>query len=71
MIFHSYQDWKNCIEVKCGISLTIAFVEERLSVFKDESNAEKKRFAEFYGESHCMQIASWFEQSKNEILSNY
>ena len=57
----NFEDWKWCIEKKCGIPLTVEFVKSRLAVYEDYSNAETQRFAANYGTEHLENIKIWMK----------
>lgn len=56
----TFDAWRHCIEHDCGIPLTPAFIEARLSILQDPSNAERQRFATLYGAAHLEHIITWF-----------
>ena len=62
MIPKSFQEWKTCIEVHCGIRLTPDFVQGRLAVYTDPTNDETERFLTLYGEDHLNNIIQWYDQ---------
>jgi len=55
----NFEDWKWCIEKKCGIPLTVEFARQRLAVYEDLSNAETQRFVSNYGIEHLENIKKW------------
>ena len=55
----NFEDWKWCIEKKCGIPLTVEFARQRLAVYEDDSNAEMQRFVSNYGMEHLENIKNW------------
>ena len=57
----NFEDWKWCIEKKCGIPLTVEFAKGRLAVYEDHSNAETKRFVSKYGVEHLENIKVWMK----------
>ena len=60
MIPTNYDDWKVCIEQKCGIPLTLEFAEKRLAVYDNETLAETQEFIRLYGQDHLQHIKQWF-----------
>ena len=63
----TYDEWKNCITVKCGIALTQDYINERLralSTMKDDSTAQ---FVEMRGPEHHQKTVGWFEQASREF----
>jgi len=52
----TYEQWRHCITVECGIPLTAEFVARRLSVWRDESCEETERFRRLYGDAHWRSV---------------
>lgn len=63
----TYEQWKHCITVECGIPLTRDFVEARLAVWRDDTQEEVQRFIKLYGLAHLKSIRQWFEQALAQI----
>jgi len=61
MIAQSFEQWKQCIEKDCKISLTKEFAKKRLSVYLDRKNHETQKFISLYGEQHLENIIKWFK----------
>lgn len=61
-----YSSWRYCIEVKCGLALTPAFLQARIAVLGDPHNKESQRFASLYGESYREQVLAWFQRAAAE-----
>ena len=59
--------WKQCITVDCGIPLTLAYVEQRLTALRDPKEYGTMRFTELYGEAYLGRVIGWFEQAKREL----
>jgi hypothetical protein len=66
VIPQTYAQWRHCIEVDCGISLTASFIEERRAVWRDPTHDESRRFAQLYGDAHRLRVQEWFEQAQGE-----
>ncbi|NQD69607.1 hypothetical protein HP439_02585 [Sphingobacterium shayense] len=62
VIPQNFDDWKICIEQKCGIPLTLEFARARLAVYENESLAETQRFINLYSYQHLKHIKGWFLQ---------
>lgn len=62
MIPLTFEQWKECIQQDCGITLTKQFARERLTVYENAENAETKKFITLYGEHHLLNIIQWFQQ---------
>ena len=63
----TYDEWKYCITVKCGIALTQDYINQRLralSTMKDHSTA---KFVEMWGPEHHQKTVGWFEQASKEF----
>jgi hypothetical protein len=67
MIPRTYDDWHRCITVDCGITLTRAFVLERLTILSDDQHPETKRFIQLYGEPHRRGLVTWYERAFNAL----
>ncbi|MCP1676834.1 hypothetical protein J2T57_004007 [Natronocella acetinitrilica] len=63
----SYEAWRHCITEDCGIPLTVAFVEERLTVWQNSEHEETQRFRRLYGDEHLRTIIAWFRQARQEL----
>lgn len=70
MIPRTYEEWRVCITEKCGIPLTLAFIDERLRALRDPRDAMTARFRALYGERHVAQTIAWFERARAEIPSS-
>jgi hypothetical protein len=65
----SYEAWRRCITVGCGIALTPAYVGARLTALTDPEEDETRRFAELYGEAHLGRVIGWFERARLELTA--
>ncbi len=63
----SYEDWKHCITVLCGIPLTASFVEQRLTDLRDPADHKTQKFVATWGEQHHLRVIEWFEQAQREV----
>ena len=67
VIPQTYAQWRHCIEVECGIAMTLPFIDERLKVWRDAGHDDTRRFAQLYGKDHCLRVQQWFEQARNSL----
>ena len=67
VIPRSYEQWRNCIEVRCKIPLTPAYVHERLVELQDDRHARTREFARLYGADHLERTIVWFRRAANEM----
>ncbi len=67
MSLRTYQDWRHCIEVQCGIPLTPTFVAQRLAELADPAHERTQKFVKTWGEAHRQRVIGWFEQASREI----
>jgi hypothetical protein len=70
MIPNNFIDWKHCIEVSCGITLTAAFASKRITELGDDKNHHTIEFVKLYGDAYRKQVINWFERSlqmQNEL----
>ena len=68
MIPKNFNQWKHCIVNNCGIKLTPAFVQERLSVFENRSHPQAKNFVKLYGQQYLDRVIHWFQRARMEEL---
>ncbi|MEM9695816.1 MAG: hypothetical protein AAGA56_24955 [Myxococcota bacterium] len=68
-LLNSYDEWKHCITVKCGIPLTSDYVDKRLAALSDEQDKATARFVELYGDAYRRQTIAWFEQARRELAA--
>ena len=64
MIPNTFEEWRYCITTKCGIPLTIAYIEERLRALQSPRDAATARFRDLYGQQQLDQTIRWFEQAR-------
>jgi hypothetical protein len=67
MIPETYEQWRQCITIECGIPLTTLFVTQRLAIWRDLRSEETQRFRRLYGDVHWRAITHWFEQAAREL----
>lgn len=67
MVPGTYDQWRHCISVECGIALTKDFIAGRLAVWTDPGCEETRRFRALYGDAHWQRITSWFQQEARAI----
>lgn len=63
---NSYEQWRECIEVRCGVPLTADFISERLSELENGEHPKTKTFAKLYGADHLQNTIAWFRQASGE-----
>lgn len=63
----TYQDWRHCIEVQCGIPLTADYVAERIRMLSDTTCAQTTKFVTTWGEPHRQRVLEWFRKAASEL----
>ena len=63
----SYEQWKHCIIVECGIPLTATFVDERIAAMSDVKNEYTRQFLNCYGKNHYDNTMRWLMQAKETL----
>jgi hypothetical protein len=63
----TYEQWRRCITVECGIPLTAAFIAQRLAVWRNAQAEETLRFRRLYRDPHWRSVVGWFEQAELEL----
>lgn len=69
VIPRTYDQWRRCITVDCGITLTPDYIEQRLRTLADTDDYATRRFIELYGDDHHRAVVGWFEQAARELKS--
>lgn len=67
MIPKTYEQWRHCIVIECGIPLSRTYVTERMAAWNDASSDETTRFRRLYGDAHWRDVAKWFERAASEL----
>ena len=67
MKLNTYEDWKHCITVLCGIPLTPNYIDKRLADLNNPNNHHTQKFIETWGNAHLQRVIGWFEQARQEI----
>ena len=63
----TYDEWKYCITVKCGIALTQDYINERLRALSTTNDHATAKFVEMWGSEHYQKTVSQFEQAASEF----
>ncbi len=66
LIPQNYEDWHHCITVECGLPLTPAFIDERITSMQDLNDFRTKQFVQLYGSQYRQQVLAWFHQAKQK-----
>ncbi len=67
IIPETYEQWRHCIVVDCGLTLTKAFIDARIAALRDNREHHTQQFVKRYGTQHHQQVLNWFKQAANEI----
>lgn len=67
LTLNSYEDWRRCITVLCGIPLTSSYIQQRLAALRDPADSTTKRFVAIWGEHHRLRVIHWFEQAQRDV----
>ncbi|MEM1388950.1 MAG: hypothetical protein AAF748_11145 [Pseudomonadota bacterium] len=67
MVPESYDDWKHCITVKCGIPLTTDYVQERIAALSNQNDFHTQKFIKRWGSSHHARTLTWFQRAAEEL----
>ncbi len=63
---NTYEEWKHCITVQCGIPLTSDYIAQRMTELNDLSNEHTKKFVKTWGEPQLKKVIAWFEEAKQD-----
>ena len=65
----TYEEWKHCITVDCGIPLTRNFIKERIAALVDMGDFHTQKFIESWGPAHHARTLAWFRRAAEELGS--
>ncbi len=65
----TYDKWKYCITVKCGIAVTQDYINERLRAWSTMNDHATAKFVEMWESEHHPKTISWFQQAASEFES--
>ncbi len=65
----TYEEWKNCIVVECGIPLTLDYVQARLQVLQNPTAHHTQRFVKQWGSDHLARTIAWFSKAEKELVT--
>jgi len=63
----TYEEWRHCIVVECGIELTPDYISGRISALKNDKDYYTQQFVKLYGQLYLQQVLDWFMQSKSKV----
>ena len=66
MIPQNYSEWRRCIELDCGITLTRHFAEERVKIMQQNKEPYMSGFFGLYGEAYANQLIKWYQMYLSE-----
>lgn len=69
IIPRSYDEWRHCITILCGIPLTPTYVETRLTALADPADHGTQRFVQTWGPAHLEAVRAWFAQARSELAA--
>lgn len=64
IIPQTYEQWRHCIVVECGLELTPAFISERISALQNDSEHYTQQFVKLYGQEHRHKVLGWFIEAQ-------
>ena len=64
----SYQEWRQMITGRCGLTLTHFFVESRLKELGDSDHPSTRQFQEKFGEEYLRVVIGWYETAQREAV---
>ena len=63
----TYEEWRHCITVDCGIPLTPKYVEERITALSNIKNHHTQQFIKVWGAARHSKTISWFQRAAEEL----
>jgi hypothetical protein len=65
MIPKTFEEWRHCIEIDCGLKLTPEFIAERIAELSDVNHERTRQYVRLYGEAHRQRVLEWFERARH------
>jgi len=63
IIPRTYEAWRHCIEVECGLRLTPDYIRQRIAALENPQDFHTQQFVRCWGEAHRVQVLDWFRQA--------
>jgi len=63
----NYNEWRECITVRCRIPLTLAYVQSRIEELAMPTHPRTAEFVEHYGNRYHQQVLEWFRMAEREL----
>lgn len=67
LIPNTYEQWRDLIEIRCGIQLTPTYISERLTELQDDKHVRTKEFAKRYGADQLQRTITWFRRAADQL----
>lgn len=64
----TYAAWRYCVEQRSKVTITAAFLDERLTTLADLNHAEPKQLVTWFGHDYLVRLISWVKQARAELL---
>lgn len=64
IIPQTYEQWRHCIIVECGLELSSSFIEKRLAALNNENEHYTQQFIRLYGREYLETVTGWFLQAQ-------
>jgi hypothetical protein len=64
----TYEAWRECITVRCGIKLTGPYIDSRLKELRRTDHPRTHEFKRLYGDRQLDKTIAWFEQSRANVM---
>jgi len=61
---NTYEEWRHCIIVECGLELTPDYISERISALQNNGDYYTQQFVKLYGQEHHQKVLAWFAQAQ-------
>lgn len=65
----TYEDWRYCITILCGLELSAEFIEDRIGALNDPREFETQKFTASWGSAHRERVIEWFQRAGGELRS--
>lgn len=60
----TFEEWRHCITVQCGIPLTPDYVAARIAALEDRDDFQTGKFIARWGAAHHARTLGWFREAQ-------
>ncbi|MBS7455769.1 hypothetical protein [Coralloluteibacterium stylophorae] len=62
----SYEAWRHCVQVDCGLRLDGDYVQRRIAALEDPRDFHTQQLVQRWGDPHRQRVVGWFRRALAE-----